>query len=316
MPLKDLTPSVLTTSFTIALFTAGLGFPVASQAYAPVALSVAAKASQSSEAVCTTSECEAEMRRLIRLARNGSGDAAAIVAMAYASGDGLKQSDKEAERYVRIGVRYRSAMATFMMSDWHRNGFILEQSSEQADEYLEQAIALNHPPALYQKATQLFASDKPEDFDTAINYLERASEANLVSAMLLLGRMRQLGVGVNQDLEAAGDLYQKLITAGIDDARPLLREVIADLEAENGSSEAIERFAATQDIERITVTGSSFRLNSQITGIVRRLTASGRYDSRSIGSRIRGVNCEDTGNCVINTPSSDATSISDVVGNN
>lgn len=315
MKLPVFKSAILATSITLAL----VGFSTASHAQPNMAANafLAAAASQASSPVCDSSECEAEMRRLIRLARNGSGDAAALVAMAFASGDGLEQSDKEAERFIRTGVRYRSAIATFLMSDWYRNGFILEQNDEEADKLLEQAVALNHPPALYQKATQLFASDNPEDFEEALTLLEQASDQNLVNAMFLLGRMRQIGAGVEQDLIGAGELYRKLIIAGVDDARPYLREVTEDLEATGANDETVARFASTQNIERISVTGSAFRVNTQLTGIVRRLTASGQYDSRSIGSRIRGVTCEESGsNCAVTRPGSEATSISDIVNSN
>ncbi len=315
MKLATFKTALLTTSITLAL----VGFSAVSHAQPNITTNafLAAAATQASSPVCDSSECEAEMRRLIRLARNGSGDAAALVAMAFASGDGLEQDDKEAERFIRIGVRYRSAIATFLMSDWYRNGFILEQNEEEADKLLEQAVALNHPPALYQKATQLFASDNPEDFEEAMTLLQQASDENLVNAMFLLGRMRQIGAGVEQDLVEAGELYRKLIIAGVDDARPYLREVTEDLEAIGANDQTIARFASTQNIERISVTGSAFRVNTQLTGIVRRLNASGLYDSRSIGSRIRGVTCEQSGSqCTVTRPSSEASSLSDIVGNN
>lgn len=315
MKLAVFKSAILTSCITLAL----LGYSAPSHAQPNLSASAftAVAASQASSPVCDSAECEAEMRRLIRLARNGSGDAAALVAMAFASGDGLEQSDKEAERFIRIGVRYRSAIATFLMSDWYRNGFVLEQNPAEADKLLEQAVALNHPPALYQKATQLFASDNPEDFEEAITLLELASEENLVNAMFLLGRMKQIGAGIEQDLLGAGELYRKLIIAGVDDARPYLREVTADLEASGANDQTVARFASTQNIERISVTGSAFRINSQLTGIVRRLTASGQYDSRSIGSRIRGVSCEQSGSaCTVTRPGSEASSISDIIESN
>lgn len=305
--------AMLTTSITLAL----VSFSTSSHAQTNIVTAAAAITAQASSPVCDSSECEAEMRRLIRLARNGSGDAAAIVAMGFASGDGLEQNDAEAERFIRIGVRYQSAIATFLMSDWYRNGFILEQNDEEADKLLEQAVALNHPPALYQKATQLFASDNPEDFEEALILLEQASAANLVNAMFLLGRMKQIGAGIDQDLEGAGELYRQLIIAGVDDARQYLREVTSDLESTGANEEVIARFASTQNIERISVRGSAFRVNTQLTGIVRRLTASGQFDSRSIGSRIRGVTCEQSGsNCAVTRPDNTATSVSDIVNSN
>ncbi|MCH8493358.1 MAG: sel1 repeat family protein [Idiomarina sp.] len=304
--------ALLASSISLALF----GISANAQAASTTMFITAA--AQTSERVCDSTECTAELRRLMRLARNGSGDAAAIVAMAFASGDGLEQSDKEAERFVRIGVRYNSPIATYLMSDWHRNGFVLEQNEQEADRLLDVAVNLGHPPAQYQKALMLFSTDSAEDFNEALTLLEAASEQNLVTAMMLLGRMKQIGAGVDEDLVGAGELYRKLIIAGVDDARGYLREVTRELEARDDSNdEVINRFANTTDMEVITVRGSAFRVNTQLTGIVRRLTASGNYDSRSIGSRIRGVTCEQSGsNCAVNRPDPTAASLDDVIGNN
>jgi hypothetical protein len=304
--------ALLASSISLALF------GINAQAQTLSTTMLITTAAQTSERVCDSPECPGELRRLIRLARTGSGDAAAIVAMACASGDGLELCDKEAERFVRIGVRYNSPIATYLMSDWHRNGFVLEQNEQEADRLLDIAVNLGHPPAQYRKALMLFSTDSAEDFNEALTLLEAASEQNLVTAMMLLGRMKQVGAGVDEDLVGAGELYRKLIIAGVNDARGYLREVTRELEARDDSNnEVINRFADTTNMEVITVRGSAFRVNTQLTGIVRRLTASGNYDSRSIGSRIRGVTCEQSGsNCVVNRPDPTAASLDDVIGNN
>lgn len=312
MQLAVIKGALLASSISFALFS------ISASAQAASTTMLIAAAAQTSERVCDSAECTGELRRLMRLARNGSGDAAAIVAMAFASGDGLEQSDKEAERFVRIGVRYKSPIATYLMSDWYRNGFVFEQNEQEANRLLDIALNLGHPPAKYQKALMLFSTDSAEDFNEALTLLEAASEQNLVTAMMLLGRMKQIGAGVDKDLVGAGELYRKLVIAGVDDARGYLREVTRELEARDDSNnEVINRFATTSDMEVITVRGSAFRVNTQLTGIVRRLTASGNFDSRSIGSRIRGVTCEQSGsNCTVNRPDPTAASLDDVIGNN
>ena len=203
--------------------------------------------------VCEGNQCENEMRRLIKLARSGSGDAAAFVAMAYASGDGLEQNHQEATRFIKLGVRHRNPMATYLMSDWYRNGFVLEQNTEQADKLLAQAVKSEYAPALYQQAVLHLQTDDEAKVTEAVTLLEQAAEAKLMNAMFLLARLKQTGTATEQDLAGAGRLFKALTLARHPQARDYLQQVIDEIAADEQQTELVADFKSVDDIEVIQV---------------------------------------------------------------
>lgn len=266
---------------------------------------------------CAEVSCEKEMRQLIRLARGGSGDAAAIVGMAYASGDGLEQNDKEAERFLRIGVRYNSPVAMYILSDWYLNGHIVEQNIEESVRLLDQAIRGEYAPALYKRAIQLISINEPQTIAEGVELLEQAADKNLVSAMFALARLKHTGVGVEQDLYGAAELYRQLMMAGHTESRHHARQIsreLAQLDGTNDTDELIARLHEAEGMERISVVGTQMNVHGRLDNLARRLAATGRYDTRSIGSRIRGVSCEDTGtNCGSSRPEAGQSSLNEVL---
>ncbi|MCC5854527.1 MAG: sel1 repeat family protein [Idiomarina sp.] len=296
--------SMIVSSLLVAFALTGVAAPVS-----------VAQASQA-DRVCQDNDCTATINRMIRLARNGSGDAAAIVAMAYASGEGVEQDLNQAARYARYGVRHRSAVAAYMLSDWHSRGFVVEQDEVEANRLLDIAVNQGHAPAKYRKAMQLLAEPSEEGFDEALVLLYEASNERLVSAMYVLARFKQEGIGVEQDLEGAADLYRRLTLAGHSEARPYLRAITRELERQSNNDELVASLREADNMERIQVTGQRTAGLGQLDAIVRRLDATGQFDNRSIGSRIRGVSCEQSGsNCVVTRPG-DASSIDEIISGN
>lgn len=266
------------------------------------------------ERVCSDDSCVKELRNLIRLARGGSGDAAAFVAMAYATGDGLEQNTEQAIRYLRMGVRQRNPMAVNLMSDWLKNGFMVEQDLVESARLLDQAVKLNYAPAQYNKALQLLQTEDPEQVPEAISLLEQASAQKLSSAMLLFAQLKQHGVGVEQDLPGAAELYKRLVIAGQHNAKPYLQEVTNQLAASSEHSTLVTELREVENIEIIRVSGQQFQTNNMLEGLVKRLSASGQFDNRSIGSRIRGVSCEQSAsNCSSVRPERGASSLNEVL---
>jgi len=94
--------------------------------------------------ICTGSDCNKELRRSIRLARSNSGDTTAFLAMAYATGNGVEQNTAQAIRYLRLGMQQRNPKAIYLMSDWLRNGFIVEQDVNEAARLRKLATQLNY----------------------------------------------------------------------------------------------------------------------------------------------------------------------------
>ncbi|WP_372626455.1 tetratricopeptide repeat protein [Arsukibacterium sp.] len=267
-----------------------------------------------SDKVCAENQCENEMRRLKKLARSGSGDAAAFVAVAYASGDGLEQNNQQAIRYIKLGVRHRNPMATYLMSDWYRNGFILEQDNEQADKLLAQAVNSEYAPAMYQQALLHLQTDDETKVAEAVTLLEKAAETKLMNAMFLLARLKQTGTATEQDLAGAGQLFKALTLARHPQAREYLQQVIDEIATDEQQTELVAEFKSVDDIEVIEVRGQKLEANVMLDGLVRRLNASGKYDRRAIGSRISGVSCENSSSaCASVKPGKGASSIGEVL---
>lgn len=258
--------------------------------------SVAASSAQN--AVCSTETCQDDMKRLIKLAKNGSGSAAAIVAMAYASGDGVQQDLIQAERFIRMGARKRDPFAMYLIADWLEHGFVVEKDEQKAAEYLDKAVEKDFAPALFAKAVKLLPSEQPGESETAVKLLQQAAEAKLVDAMYVLARLKQTGAIVEQDLVGAGTLYKSLVLSGYPDAKQQLDAIIVALEQHNSNADVVADFKSVYDIEVIKVVGTRDQSASMLTSIVRKLDSSGLFDRRSTGSRIAGKDCQSIGsNC-------------------
>lgn len=266
--------------------------------------------------LCQSGDCESELSQLERYARKGSGDAAAVVALAYASGDGVAQDTEKALDYLERGAVRRSPMAMFVFADWYARGYIVEQNSELAETWLNRAVDAGYAPAQYEKAVQLLAATDASQQAQAVPLLEAAAEANLMTAMYALARLYQTGTLVPQDLPKAGELFAKLTRSGHHQAADQLRLINQQLApTEFAQSEQGERLrAAEASIERITVTADASLYRSQLGRLVEQLDAAPQFDNRSVGSRIQGVGCGDTGSpCSVLSPQKGQSSLNDVL---
>jgi hypothetical protein len=276
-------------------------------------------ASESKEKVCVDDSCLAEMRNLVQLARNGSGRAAGIVAMAYASGDGLELNLDRAERFIKMGARSRDPVATYLYADWLRTGFVVEQDLEESAKWLERSVEADYAPAKFEKAKLLFASDDPQQIERAVTLLEEAADTRLLSAMFLLARLQQTGTATEKNLENAGLLFKELTKSRYPQARGHLEEVVNELAGNQQGADKDELIANLNDVgdvEVIKVRGQSIDVGLILDGLVSRLNESGNFDSRAVGSRLNGVNCQQTGsNCGSADPKgSGASNISELLG--
>lgn len=266
--------------------------------------------------ICQSGDCEAELAKLERYARKGSGDAAAVVALAYASGDGVAQDLEKAKTFIERGASRRNPLAMYVLADWHARGYVVEQDAEQAQMWLDRAADSGYAPAQYEKALQLLSAKDSAEQQAAVPLLEEAAEANLLTAMYALARLYQTGTLVAQDLPKAGALYARLVRSGYADARQQLRAVNQQLApTEFANSEQGERLqAAEQAMERITVTADASLYRTQLGRLVEQLETSPNFDNRSIGSRIQGVGCGDTGSpCAVLSPGRGQSSLMDVM---
>lgn len=269
------------------------------------------------EKFCTEKKCQIQIRQLAKLAKEGSGRAAAIVAMAYASGDGIEKDLDKAEHYITLGARFRDPVAAYLMADWLRNGFVLKQDAVKADEMQNLAIKYGYAPAMYDKALTLFKTGDPQNNAQAVTLLENAADENNVNAMFLLARMKQQGVGTDQDTEGAADLFKKLARARHPESIEYLQTLLENANNNPQHADILASIELDKDIEVIEVTGEKLQVSLMLEGLIDNLVESGKYDKRSIGSRIRGVSCGETVMCggIRPNQNSHATSVIELITN-
>lgn len=264
--------------------------------------------------VCEQDECTNDLRKLRRLARYGSGDAAAVIALAYASGEGYEHDPEEAIRFLQQGVRYNSAMAMFLQSDWYRRGFLLPQDEAKANELLDKAVAESYAPAIHQKAAFLIQTHQDENIAEAVAILQEAAEQRHMDSMYLLARLQQFGLGTEQDLPAAGRAFRSLAINGYPNARQQLNDVIQQLQQDDEQQELIAYFEEVDNIEVIQVVGQRNQLNTQLGHLARQLDNSGQFIRGTTGSRIRGSSCENSGSpCAVIAPDRSSSSINEML---
>ena len=264
--------------------------------------------------VCEQGECSSDLRTLRRLSRYGSGDASAVIALAYASGEGYEYDADEALRFLQHGVRQGSAMAMYLQSDWYQRGFLLPQDAVKAEELLDRAVAQNYAPALYLKASKLIQTHQPEDITKAAELLKKGDEQRHMDSMYLYARLQTFGLGTEQDLEAAGRTFRNLAIHGYPNARAQLQDIIDTLQQDAEQHELVAYFNDVDSIEVIQVVGQRNQLTSQLGSLARQLDNSGQYIRGSIGSRIRGTNCENSGSpCSVIRSNGTSSTITDMI---
>lgn len=249
---------------------------------------------------CQSSDCESDFKKLEKMAHYGSGEAATVVAVAYATGEGVEQDIKKARRHMKQAVRWREPMGLHQMSVWLRRGFVFEQDISRADELLDRAVKAEFAPALTDKAKLLLAEDTPATDEQAIALLEQANELHYSPARYLLAQLLASGVAVESDLGRAGVLYKNLALKGYADSRQRLNEIINVMEKMTAQPDpeltalvqpVLADLKQVDDIEVITVRGQQFNVNSELSNIVTQLDSLDLYRRGNTGSRIPGNIC-------------------------
>ncbi len=249
---------------------------------------------------CDSALCQSDFKKLERLAHYGSGEAATVVAVAYATGEGVEKDVKKARRHIKQAVRWREPMGMHQMSVWLRHGFIFEQDIGKADELLDRAAKVEFGPALTDKAKLLLAKDTPQADKEAVVLLEQANEQYYKPGQYLLAQLLVSGVGVESDLARAGFLYKNLALKGYADSRVRLNEIINALEQVTQQPEpelvavvqtVLANLKKIDDIEVIEVKGEQFDASSELGNIVAQLKSLNIYYQGNTGSRIPGNIC-------------------------
>lgn len=257
-------------------------------------------AATSSEVFCQSVSCQSDFKKLERMALYGSGEAATVVAVAYATGDGVEQDIKKARRHMKQAVRWREPMGLHQMSGWLRQGFVFEQDISKADELLDRAVKLEFSPALTDKAKLLLTQDTAVADAQAIDLLQQANDQNYSPARYLLAELFASGVAVESDLGQAGALYKNLALKGYADARQRLDEIIIVMEQMTAQLDpeltatvqpVLANLKQIDDIEVIKVRSQQFNPNSELSSMVSQLDQTGVFRRGASGSRIPGNIC-------------------------
>ncbi|SNY45354.1 hypothetical protein SAMN06297280_0876 [Arsukibacterium tuosuense] len=266
---------------------------------------VTAMAADAQAGFCESASCQAEFKKLEEMARYGSGEAATIVALAYATGEGVGHDIEKARQQIKQAVRWREPMGMHQMSIWLRQGFVFEQDIRKADELLNRAVRAEFGPALTDKAKLLLAKNTPQADKKAIDLLEQAAEQYYSPGQYLLAQLLVSGVAVESDLARAARIYKSLALKGYADSRQQLDQIITALEQttqrvadEKADRELVARvqplladLKQINDIEVFKVQGKQFSVKSEFTNIVAQLDSLNLYERRLTGTRIPGQLC-------------------------
>ncbi|WP_214000838.1 sel1 repeat family protein [Arsukibacterium sp.] len=267
--------------------------------------SAAAVAAIDQASFCNSASCESEFKKLEEMAYYGSGEAATIVAVAYATGEGVEHNIEKARRNIKKAVSWREPMAIHQMSIWLRQGFVFKQDIARADILLDRAVRAEFGPALTDKAKLLLAKNTPQADKEAVALLELANEQHYSPGQYLLAQLLVSGLAVESDLARAARLYKKLALKGYADSRLQLDNLIIALERatrQSAEDKAASELAARvqplladlkqiNDIEVFKVQGKQFSVKSEFTNIVAQLDSLNLYERRQTGTRIPGQLC-------------------------
>ncbi|WP_019676854.1 tetratricopeptide repeat protein [Arsukibacterium perlucidum] len=267
------------------------------------AVAVAADTDQAG--FCESASCQSEFNKLEEMARYGSGEAATIVALAYATGEGVEQDIDKARLLIKQAVRWREPMGMHQMSIWLRQGFIFEQDIARADELLSRAARAEFGPALTDKAKLLLTKNTPQADKKAIALLEQADQQYYSPGQYLLAQLLVSGVAVESDLARAARLYKNLALKGYADSRQQLDQIITALEQtteraaeDKADSELVARvqplltdLKQINDIEVFQIQGEQFNVKSEFSNIVAQLDSLQLYERNPTGTRIPGQLC-------------------------
>lgn len=267
----------------------------------PVAtVSEQADGDRASSDECASDACSEAMKKLVRFSINGSPDAQVIVAMAYATGDGVPADLNLARQHLKRALRNQDERAWHIYSRWLRQGLAFEQDLAAADEALDRAVRQDYAPALFERAIRNF-SETAADNSAAVADLERAAEQLYKPAMYLLAQVKAAGLGVSADRQQAAQLYAFLARSNYRQSSERLALLVGNERLEQKTEQlslslvdalvARHRSSDQQAMEVITVTSSSIGTDVFVIDLVEQLDKLRTFDGRSTGSRIRGQVC-------------------------
>lgn len=259
-----------------------------------------AQASSATTTECVSDECSEAMSKLVRYSLNGSPDAQVIVALAYATGDGVPRDVTLARQHLKRGLRNNDKRAWHIYSRWLREGFAFEMDVTAADKALDRAIRQDYAPALYERAVRQF-DEASSNNQSSVDDLERAAEQLHLPSMYLLAQIKAAGLGVAVDRDYAAQLYAYLAQRNYLQSRQHLTELVGEQAIEQQTEQLTADLATTmaarhrvnqeRAMEVITVSATRIGTEDFVIDLVEQLDNLRTFDGRSTGSNIRGQVC-------------------------
>lgn len=240
------------------------------------------------EAACTTQECQQQMEKLRRLAWHGSPEAQVIAAAAMVSGDGLEKNVRQGRLYLKQAMRSKHPVAWYTYAIWRMNGTAYEQDTGKALEAMKYAAdELDYPPAMYYLAARSIIEQT--DSAEAIAYLKEAAAGNHYDAQYLYAQLLVSGIGVEQDLGLAAELFNQLRLRQFKDSEALFEQTMEQIQSVVPTARytaMVEQFRAPPagDVEVIEVTGQRVSVDEMALTMVDYIEAAGLYDGSGISS--------------------------------
>jgi len=251
--------------------------------------------------LCEGDSCKSVMKKLHKHARYNNPEAQVLLATAYLKGEGVEVNEKKAYKLLKKAAMADSGKAFFMLSALSRDGIGTEKDLEKSNMWLNKAVNVKFPQAMYQKALQTLDFEKADN-SAELELLLAAEKKNNRAAMYLMSVLRESGTLVEQDLVKAAEGYKNLTFWDYQDSRAKLAALAERMSASEATSEEdTQRVAQLADgIETITVTGKKMSFDMALDATIKRITSGNMsiYDGSSTGSRIPGA-CTKKRNCAI-----------------
>lgn len=254
-------------------------------------ISAATSSKQSNSAInCPTGQCQDQIKKLKRFAKNGSRHAMALMGVLHYHGDGVEQNYKQAAYWFKKAIRKQSLQAKYYLSLMYREGNQVSKDVEYANELLNEAAEDEFVLALVDKGIQQYALSTTDSLKSAYQYFSKASELKSVKASYLLAKMTENGLGTNVDLVKAQTLYAMTAKYNYRDSMLHLDRLQSHL---NTSQRLASSPVPDDNTEIIEVIGETFSLSQHLDFINSDIDKQKIYSRNSgSGSRIRGKVCD------------------------
>jgi len=158
------------------------------------------------------------------------------LANAYATGQGVEQSDPKALKMYELAVELGDPAAKFTLGIWLYKGRAVEMNKARAFQLQLEAAQAGHPVAMFNTgAAHMEGTAVQRDFQVAALWFEKAAERGLPEAAVNLVSLYRKGMGgdepgaIKKDLHKALEVFRKY--SHIPMCQALANSVEIDIEA-------------------------------------------------------------------------------------